>query len=220
MPEYIVPHMASFYEDQDTAYTCWAAVAHTMLNKKSSRKAGKSFFTILRELKNKKYLDIFSLIDEGLSEYLKAQADNRNVPADDAINNIRLANPARYKNTPTGLPSSDAKDFFVTNLGMKFKESGPGAESLDMADPAKMLAYIKSNAPMIVFSEKPSGHLRIIIGYWYDGESTKDTPQIILFDPEAIRNGDPHREQRKLWEHYRTQVTQNLAAGANGVFHW
>jgi Papain-like cysteine protease AvrRpt2 len=215
MPEYINPSIKKYCVNQKDQFTCWAAVAETMRRYKQKSTPRTSFGAYLGTLKNKGFRDCYELGTQAGLELTKYPT----IGAANAVENVRNRSAQFNSETPSGLPAGKAYEFFCDEMKMNFVPNGGGAGQVDTTDAIAFMKYIKKNAPLIVFNTKPYGHLRIIIGYWYDSEEDQPYPQIIMFDPENVLKSK-YSYPNFLWAHFREYFVDGFADGCDGFFHW
>jgi len=228
--EFICPNIRSMYWYQPNHLLCWAAVGLLLFRSRHGmRGAGRDIDSLVQQDNTNYYSSILRYTDAVAEE----AGGRSNIGAiQRAVAAVNARNPVfPWSRTPLGLPEGRTQDFFERIIGTThtgFAPMGP----LMSEDGRAMMDFIRAHAPLAFFLRESgsTGHLMAIVGYWNRGDGDPNSPQIIVWDPEAyidgLENGtiSDHGpipsvpENRYLFPHWREFIVPNIAG--NRVYHY
>jgi hypothetical protein len=203
--EYIRPGIRQCYEYQPNVLMCWAAVGLTLWRSRHGRAGrGRDMDALMRVPQGARYAQILDYATE-LNAEMSGGTDLGDLPRAEGV--VRAGNP-QYVQVPSGLPSTWANNFFTSVIGTRSTSIGTSTTR------DQMKTLIRASSPLAIFTTQP-GHLKLIVGFWDGGPGDPQSPQIIMFNPEAYIHAARSagygeatmrglREERVLWSHWQT----------------
>ena len=214
LADYRHPSVDRVYEYQPRALMCWAAAALTLWRSRYGCEGrGASVDALLQAPggAGEHYARILEFA-AALAVEMRGSRDLGEIPAAEVA--VRAVRP-EFESVPSGLPDKLAHDFFTNVLGCR-------ATTVDgRTSRESMKALIRQSAPLAIFTRQP-GHIKLIVGFREIREHDPQSPQLLMFDPEAylIATDDGAdageatlrclREERVSWTQWQASYLNNL----------